>query len=149
MKRIITIITLILITLTLSAKNITKNPMTNKVLDKTADIYSIKAPKGVIILGTEEMAKEFLLSAAEAFSKEILYQTFNIGNDQFKVMKDNAGLYITKVGLGVMKIRQSDVIVFGGALGLKSLGKSVKEGWNYLKEKTKDWKDWMDTLKIE
>ena len=141
MKHIITIITLLLTTFTLSAKDIVKNPVTNKVLDQTAGIYSIKAPKGIIILGTEEMAKEFLLSAAEAFSKEILNKAFNIGDDQYEVLKDEAGLYITKLGLGVMKIRQSDVTVFGGALGLKSLGKATKEGWNYLNEKVKDWKD--------
>ena len=146
MKKIITIIALALASLTLSAKDIAKNPVTNKVLDKTAGIYSIKAPKGIIILGTEEMAREFLLSAAEAFSKENLHRTFKIGDDQFEVLKDDAGLYITKIGLGVMKIRQSDVVVFGGALGLKSLGKSAKEGLNYLKEKTKDWRD---TLRSE
>ena len=141
MKHIITIITLLLTTFTLSAKDIVKNPVTNKVLDQTAGIYSIKAPKGIIILGTEEMAKEFLLSAAEAFSKEILNKAFNIGDDQYEVLKDEAGLYITKLGLGVMKIRQSDVTVFGGALGLKSLGKATKEKLNYLNEKAKDWRD--------
>ena len=141
MKHIITIITLLLTTFTLSAKDIVKNPVTNKVLDQTAGIYSIKAPKGIIILGTEEMAKEFLLSAAEAFSKEILNKAFNIGDDQYEVLKDEAGLYITKIGLGVMKIRQSDVTVFGGALGLKSLGKATKEKLNYLNEKAKDWRD--------
>ena len=146
MKKIITIIALALTCISLSAKDVVKNPVTNKVLDKTAGVYSIKAPKGIIILGTEEMTREFLLSAAEAFSKEILHRTFKIGDDQFEVLKDDAGLYITKVGLGVMKIRQSDVVVFSGALGLKSLGKSAKEGLNYLKEKTKDWKD---TLRSE
>jgi hypothetical protein len=143
MKKIITIIALALACISLSAKDVVKNPVTNKVLDKTAGVYSIKAPKGIIILGTEEMTREFLLSAAEAFSKEILHRTFKIGNDQFEVLKDDAGLYITKVGLGVMKIRQSDVVVFSSALSLKSLGKSAKEGLNYMKEKTKDWKDIM------
>lgn len=143
MKKIITIIALALACISLSAKDVVKNPVTNKVLDKTAGVYSIKAPKGIIILGNEEMTREFLLSAAEAFSKEILHRTFKIGNDQFEVLKDDAGLYITKVGLGVMKIRQSDVVVFSSALSLKSLGKSAKEGLNYLKEKTKDWKDTM------
>lgn len=143
MKKIITIIALALACISLSAKDVVKNPVTNKVLDKTAGVYSIKAPKGIIILGNEEMTREFLLSAAEAFSKEILHRTFKIGNDQFEVLKDDAGLYITKVGLGVMKIRQSDVVVFSGALGLKSLGKSAKEYLTYMKEKTKDWKDTM------
>lgn len=146
MKHIITIIALALACISLSAKDVVKNPVTNKVLDKTAGVYSIKAPKGIIILGTEEVTREFLLSAAEAFSKEILHRTFKIGDDQFEVLKDDAGLYITKVGLGVMKIRQSDVLYFGGALGLKSLGKSAKEYWTYLKEKSNDV---MDTLRSE
>ena len=103
MKRIITIIALALASISLSAKEIVKNPVTNKVLDKTAGIYSIKGPKGITILGTEEMAKEFMLSAMEAFSKEILHSTFKIGDDQFEVMKDDAGLYIMKIGLGVVK----------------------------------------------
>lgn len=143
MKHIITIIALAVACISLSAKDVVKNPVTNKVLDKTAGVYSIKAPKGIIILGNEEMTREFLLSAAEAFSKEILHRTFKIGDDQFEVLKDDAGLYITKVGLGVMKIRQSDVVVFSSALSLKSLGKSAKEGLSYMKEKTKDWKDTM------
>ena len=143
MKHIITIITLVLTTLTLSAKDIVKNPVTNKVLDQTAGIYSIKAPKGIIILGTEEMAKEFLLSAAEAFSKEILNKAFNIGDDQYEVLKDEAGLYITKLGLGVMKIRQSDVAVFGGALGCKKLFKETKEGLKYINE---NWESIWKTL---
>ena len=146
MKKIITIIALALATLTLSAKEVAKNPVTNKVLDKTAGIYSIKGPKGIIILGTEEMTKEFLTSAAEAFSKEILNRTFKVGDDQYEVLKDDAGLYIRKIGLGVVKVRQSDVIYFGGALGLKNLSKDIKEGWKYLKEKTKDLKD---TLRSE
>ena len=143
MKHIITIITLVLISLTISAKNVVKNPVTNKVLDQTAGIYSIKAPKGIIILGTEEMAKEFLLSAAEAFSKEILNKAFNIGDDQYEVLKDEAGLYITKLGLGVMKIRQSDVTVFGGALGCKKLFKETKEGLKYINE---NWESIWKTL---
>ena len=143
MKHIITIITLVLTTLTISAKTVVKNPVTNKVLDQTAGIYSIKAPKGIIILGTEEMAKEFLLSAAEAFSKEILNKAFNIGDDQYEVLKDEAGLYITKLGLGVMKIRQSDVTVFGGALGCKKLFKETKEGLKYINE---NWESIWKTL---
>ena len=146
MKRVITIIALALASISLSAKEIVKNPVTNKVLDKTAGVYSIKGPKGITILGTEEMTKEFMLSAIEAFSKEILHSTFKIGDDRFEVMRDDAGLYIMKIGLGVVKIRQSDIVVFGSAIGLKSAAKHTKEGWSYLKEKTRDWRD---TLRSE
>lgn len=146
MKHIIMIIAFVFISLTISAKDVVKNPATGKVLDNTMGVYSIKGPKGIIILGTEEMTKEFLTSAAEAFSKEILHRTFKIGNDQYEVLKDDAGLYIRKIGLGVVKVRQSDVMYFGGALGLKNLSKDIKEYWKYLKEKTKDLKD---TLRSE
>lgn len=55
MKRIILlfIITFVLISLTISAKTVVKNPATGKVLDNTMDVYSIKGNSGVIILGTE------------------------------------------------------------------------------------------------
>ena len=52
MKYIITII-ITLISLTISAKTVVKNPATGKVLDNTMGVYSIKGNSGVIILGTE------------------------------------------------------------------------------------------------
>lgn len=146
MKHIIMIIAFVFISLTISAKDVVKNPATGKVLDNTMGVYSIKGNSGVIILGTEGQARHFMISAAEAFSKEILHSTFKIGDDQYEVLKDDAGLYIRKIGLGVVKVRQSDVMYFGGALGLKNLSKDIKEYWKYMKEKTKDWRD---TLRSE
>ena len=53
MKRIITTIAFVLISLTISAKTVVKNPATGKSLDNTMNIYSIKGNFGVLTLGTE------------------------------------------------------------------------------------------------
>ena len=58
----------------------------------------------------------------------------NINDQEYKVAKDEAGLYIFRVGLGTMKIRSHDVMVFGTALGCKKLFKETKEGLKYISE---------------
>lgn len=58
----------------------------------------------------------------------------NINEQEYRVAKDEAGLYIFREDLEMMKIRSHDVIVFGTALGCKKLFKETKEGLKYLKE---------------
>lgn len=53
MKHIITTIAFVLISLTISAKEVVKNSATGKSLDNTMNIYSIKGNSGVLILGIE------------------------------------------------------------------------------------------------
>ena len=67
----------------------------------------------------------------------------NINEQEYRVAKDEAGLYIFRVGLGVMKIRSHDVVVFGTALGCKKLFKETKEGLKYLNE---NWENIWETL---
>lgn len=146
MKKIITLITLITL-LTISCgeaeskdKVVVRNPLTEKELLKTGDIYSIKAPKGILILGSEEHAKEILQEMLESFSEEYVDLSFNVDGHRYDVKKDDAGLYICKFGLGVVKVRVSDVICFGTALGLKDLKKDAKEGFAYMKDKIQKFK---------
>lgn len=141
MKRIITILALVLASITISAKDVVKNPATGKVLDNTMGVYSIKGNSGVIILGTEDQARHFMISAADCFVDSMIGYYANIGDQEYKVAKDEAGLYIFRVGLGAMKIRSHDVAVFGAALGCKKLFKKTKEGLEYLKKNGKSiWK---------
>ena len=133
MKYIIIII-ITFITLTISAKTVVKNPATGKVLDNTMGVYSIKGNSGVIILGTEDQARHFMIAAANCFVDTMVGYYANINDQEYRVAKDEAGLYIFRVGLGAMKIRSHDVIVFGTALGCKKLFKETKEGLKYLKE---------------
>ena len=136
MKYIITII-ITFITLTISAKTVVKNPATGKVLDNTMGVYSIKGNSGVIILGTEDQARHFMISAADCFIDSRIGYYANINDQEYRVAKDEVGFYIFRIGLNPMKIRSHDVMVFGSALGCKKIFKEVKEGLKYLKENGK------------
>ena len=143
MKHIITIIAFVLISLTISAKEVVKNPATGKSLDNTMGIYSIKGNSGVLTLGTEDQARHFMVSAADCFVDSMIGYNTNINDQKYRVAKDEAGLYIFRVGLGAMKIRSHDVIVFGTALGCKKLFKETKEGLKYINE---NWESIWKTL---
>ena len=136
MKYIIIII-ITFITLTISAKTVVKNPATGKVLDNTMGVYSIKGNSGVIILGTEDQARHFMISAADCFIDSRIGYDTNINDQKYRVAKDEVGLYIFRIGLNPMKIRSHDVMMFGAALGCKKIFKEVKEGLKYLKENGK------------
>ena len=137
MKHIITIIAFVFISITISAKTVVKNPATGKVLDNTMGVYSIKGNSGVIILGTEDQARHFMIAAANCFVDTMVGYYANINDQEYRVAKDEAGLYIFRIGLNPMKIRSHDVMVFGAALGCKKIFKEVKEGLKYLKENGK------------
>ena len=143
MKRIITVIVFVIISITISAKTVVKNPATGKVLDNTMGVHSIKGNSGVIILGTEDQTKQFMISAADCFVPSMIGYYANINDQEYRVAKDEAGLYIFRVGLGSMKIRSHDVMVFGTALGCKKLFKKTKEGLKYINE---NWENIWETL---
>ena len=92
MKHIITIIAFVLISLTISAKTVVKNPATGKVLDNTMGVYSIKGNTGIIILGTEDQARHFMISAADCFVDIIIVYYANINDQEYIVAKDEEGL---------------------------------------------------------
>ena len=143
MKHIITIIAFVLFSLTISAKTVVKNPATGKVLDNTMGVYSIKGNSGIIILGTEDQARHFMISAADCFVEAMVGYYANINDQEYRVAKDEAGLYIFRVGLGALKIRSHDVAVFGAALGCKKLFKKTKEGLKHINE---NWESIWETL---
>ena len=134
MKRTILLFIITLTSLTISAKEVVKNPATGKSLDNTMGIYSIKGNSGVLTLGTEDQARHFMIAAANCFVETMVGYYANINGQEYKVAKDEAGLYIFREDLEMMKIRSHDVIVFGTALGCKKLFKETKEGLKYLKE---------------
>ena len=134
MKHIITTIVFVLISLTISAKTVVKNPATGKVLDNTMGVFSIKGNSGVLTLGTEDQARHFMISAADCFVPSMIGYYANINSQEYRVAKDEAGLYIFRVGLGSMKIRSHDVAVFGTVLGCRKLFRKIKEGFKYINE---------------
>ena len=143
MKRIILLFIITLTSLTISAKEVVKNPATGKSLDNTMDIYSIKGNSGVLTLGTEDQARHFMIAAANCFVETMVGYYANINDQEYKVAKDEAGLYIFREDLEMMKIRSHDVIVFGTALGCKKLFKETKEGLKYINE---NWESIWKTL---
>ncbi len=134
MKRIITIIALALASITLSAKEISTNPVTGMTLSETLGVYTITGQGGAIVLGNRESASKFLMSANGSFATEVINHIFNFGDDQFEVGKDDSGLYIIKIGLGAVKLRPSDTALFSTALGIKSAASAVKKGADKVKE---------------
>ena len=143
MKRIILLFIIILTSLTISAKEVVKNPATGKSLDNTMGIYSIKGNSGILTLGTEDQARHFMIAAANCFVETMVGYYASINGQEYKVAKDEAGLYIFREDLEMMKIRSHDVIVFGTALGCKKLFKETKEGLKYLNE---NWESIWKTL---
>ena len=143
MKRIILLFIITLTSLTISAKEVVKNPATGKSLDNTMGIYSIKGNSGVLTLGTEDQARHFMIAAANCFVDTMVGYYASINGQEYKVAKDEAGLYIFREDLEMMKIRSHDVIVFGTALGCKKLFKETKEGLKYLNE---NWESIWKTL---
>ena len=143
MKHIITTIAFVLISITISAKEVVKNPATGKLLDNTMGIYSIKGNSGVLTLGTEDQARHFMIAAANCFVDTMIGYYASINGQEYKVAKDEAGLYIFREDLEMMKIRSHDVIVFGTALGCTKLFKETKEGLKYINE---NWESIWKTL---
>ena len=143
MKRIILLFIITLTSLTISAKEVVKNPATGKSLDNTMGIYSIKGNSGILTLGTEDQARHFMIAAANCFVETMVGYYANINDQEYKVAKDEAGLYIFREDLEMMKIRSHDVIVFGTALGCKKLFKETKEGLKYINE---NWESIWKTL---
>ena len=143
MKRIILLFIIILTSLTISAKEVVKNPATGKSLDNTMGIYSIKGNSGILTLGTEDQARHFMIAAANCFVETMVGYYASINGQEYKVAKDEAGLYIFREDLEMMKIRSHDVIVFGTALGCKKLFKETKESLKYLNE---NWESIWKTL---
>ena len=143
MKRIILLFIITLTSLTISAKEVVKNPATGKSLDNTMGIYSIKGNSGVLTLGTEDQARHFMIAAANCFVETMVGYYANINGQEYKVAKDEAGLYIFREDLEMMKIRSHDVILFGTALGCKKLFKETKEGLKYINE---NWESIWKTL---
>lgn len=131
MKRIIlTLIVIATATLSLYGREVAKNPATGLTLSEIAGQYTLTGKSGAIILGNIDHAKQFLLTANKAIVKEALNDIFDCDKDQLEVGKDDQGYYVIKVGLGGAKIRLSDTLVFGGALGLKDLEEPAKKVWS-------------------
>lgn len=112
MKKLILAIAFALITLTLSAKEVSKNSDTGMVLSEVKGVYSITGPGGVIILGDARKTRDTLASLSKCFIQEHLKNYIDCGDQRYEVKSDDNGLYIIKAGVGAVKLRQTDVNMF-------------------------------------
>lgn len=112
MKKIFIAIAFALLTLTLSAKEVSKNSSTGMTLSEELGVYSITGKGGAIILGDVKTTRNTLASLEKCFIQEHLNNYIDCGEQKFEVHSDDQGLYIIKVGLGAVKVRQSDVNIF-------------------------------------
>lgn len=112
MKKLILAIAFVLITLTLSAKEVSKNSDTGMVLSEVQGVYSITGPGGAIVLGDIKKTRDILASLSKCFIQEHLKNYIDCGEQKWEVHSDDKGLYIIKMGVGAVKIRQSDVNLF-------------------------------------
>ena len=135
MKHIITILALALVCATVSSKEISRNPDTGMTLSENLGVYTITGRGGVIILGNKENALKFVHAANGTFATEVINHVFNFGDDQFEVGKDDKGLFIIKVGLGAVKLRPSDTLLFETALLGKATGELVKKGYQAVRDR--------------
>lgn len=112
MKKLILAIAFALITFTLSAKEVSKNSDTGMVLSEVQGVYSISGPGGAIVLGDIRKTRDILASLSKCFIQEHLKNYIDCGEQKWEVHSDDQGLYIIKMGVGAVKIRQSDVNLF-------------------------------------
>lgn len=138
MKHIIITFALALATLTLSAEEVAKNPVTKMTLTENLGVYSITGPDGTLILGNEEQSRNFFNQVAKVFTINAGNRLLDIENSKYSLKKDDQGYYLVKVGLGGVKLRYSDVYLFAShfdiKLGIETGKEVVKEGKGKLQE---------------
>lgn len=110
------------------------NHDTGMKLTEFDEVYSITGPKGVIILGDIKESRDIIWQLEQCFISYNLGTIINIsiGDDQYEVKSDDQGSYIIKVGLGAVKIRQSDVNLFLSYLESKIVKTKLKNVYNAL-----------------
>lgn len=111
-KYIIATIAAALFTLPLFAKEVSKNSDTGMVLSEELGVYSISGKEGAIILGDVKKTRDILASLSKCFVQEHLKNYIDCGEQKWEVHSDDQGLYIIKMGVGAVKLRQSDVNLF-------------------------------------
>lgn len=132
MKKTIIAIVFALFSIALNAKEVATSG--NLTLNEDGGIYSITGKLGIVPLGNLQEASKTLLLMDKSFTEKKL----SIGNPDFKVMEDEDGLYIIKIGLGGVKIRPADATKFGAILCGKEVGNGISNGIKALKKEFKE-----------
>lgn len=134
MKRFLLFFATVIFSTLAESKEISRNPDTGMTLTEIKGIYSLKSNNGIIVLGDIKETRNALNMMNICFTKEKLSDVINCGEQEYKVKKDDEGMYIIKVGLGAVKIRATDSALFFTIIEGKIMKDKGKKIWNVIKE---------------
>lgn len=134
MKRILLFLIVVSFPIMAESKEIARNPNTGMTLTEIKGLYYMKSNAGIIMIGDIKQARDVLSMMNICFTKEKLSEVINCGDQEYRVKKDDEGMYIMKVGLGAMKIRATDSALFFTVIEGKIIKDKGKKIWKIIKE---------------
>ena len=134
MKRILLFLIVVSFPIMAESKEIAKNPDTGMTLTEIKGLYYMKSNTGIIMIGDTKQARDVLNMMNICFTKEKLSEVINCGDQEYRVKRDDEGMYIMKVGLGAMKIRATDSALFFTVIEGKIIKDKGKKIWEIIKE---------------
>lgn len=134
MKRILLFLIVVSFPIMAESKEIAKNPDTGMTLTEIKGLYYMKSNTGIIMIGDIKQARDVLNMMNICFTKEKLSEVINCGDQEYRVKRDDEGMYIMKVGLGAMKIRATDSALFFTVIEGKIIKDKGKKIWEIIKE---------------
>ena len=134
MKRILLFLIVVSFPIMVESKEIAKNPDTGMTLTEIKGLYYMKSNTGIIMIGDIKQARDVLNMMNICFTKEKLSEVINCGDQEYRVKRDDEGMYIMKVGLGAMKIRATDSVLFFTVIEGKIIKDKGKKIWKIIKE---------------
>ena len=134
MKRILLFLIVVSFPIMTESKEIARNPDTGMTLTEIKGLYYMKSNTGIIMIGDIKQARDVLNMMNICFTKEKLSEVINCGDQEYRVKRDDEGMYIMKVGLGAMKIRATDSALFFTVIEGKIIKDKGKKIWEIIKE---------------
>lgn len=125
---------LICMPLIMSSREISRNPDTGMTLTENGGTYSLKSDSGIMVLGDLKKARNTLNSMNVCFTKEKISEVIDCGEQKYKVKRDDDGMYISRIGLGAVKVRPSDSALFFTVLEGKIMKDKGEKIWKVIKE---------------
>lgn len=116
------------------SKEIARNPDTGMTLTEIKGIYYLKSKTGIIMIGDVKQTRDVLNMMNICFTKEKISEVINCGEQEYKVKRDDEGMYIMKAGLGAVKIRAMDSALFFTMIEGKIMKDKGKKIWEIIKE---------------
>lgn len=134
MKRILLFLIVVSFPIMAESKEIARNPDTGMILTEIKGLYYMKSNAGIIMIGDIKQARDVLNMMNICFTKEKLSEVINCGDQEYRVKRDDEGMYIMKAGLGAVKIRATDSALFFTVIEGKIIKDKGKKIWEIIKE---------------